>query len=123
MFWKKGSPDELSAFLFRKTSYSAHLFTGNLSARCIWKALHVCLCKIYKAKQTNVLIEPDLRWQKKRQVFQIIVIESNQFISYLFIMSGVQILETFLALLWPNENQVAQQKFKLFKTRPIHLWK
>ena len=74
-------------------------------------------------KQTNVLIEPDLRWQKKRQVFQIIVIESNQFISYLFIMSGVQILETFLALLWPNENQVAQQKFKLFKSRPIHLWK
>ena len=38
-------------------------------------------------------------------------------------MSGVQILETFLALLWPNENQVTQQKFKLFKTRPIHLWK
>ena len=26
-------------------------------------------------------IEPDLRWQKKRQVFQI-VIESNQFITY-----------------------------------------
>ena len=31
MFWKKGSPDELSAFLFRKTCYRAHLFTGNLS--------------------------------------------------------------------------------------------
>ena len=34
-------------------------------------------------------------------------------------MSGVQIFETFLALLWANQNQVAQQKFKLFKTRPI----
>ena len=47
-------------------------------------------------------------------------IESNQLIYNLFIMSGVQILETFLALhvLWPNQNQVAQLKFKLFKTRP-----
>ena len=31
-------------------------------------------------------------------------------------MSEVHVLETFFALLWPNQNKVAQQKFKLFKT-------
>ena len=37
----------------------------------------------------------------------------------LFIKSGLQILGTFHAVLWPSQNLVAQLKFKLFKTRPI----
>ena len=62
----------------------------------------------------------DPRWHKKKQFFLILfLIDSNQFTCITYCLQCKIMLKTFHGVLWTNQNLVAEQKFKLFKTRPI----